>query len=228
MHIPRNKFSILGLLFRKLSLPHMQNCLHILLHELKILESTLQGSPTRSSTGLSFLNVFLVVPLSAFRITSSFFFFFIAGLPSYSSNPLLIFQSCSQTNFSSFFFYPTARIISLECWPLLSFLCPKLDGCDLLPPTFISWNFSLEALWALASLCFSAIISELRLMPSLFRIPYKHRAIFCSHTFCTCHTLISRWFSCLCLAKSYALFKIQLWQYLEALSDILVLFLILS
>lgn len=104
MHIPRNKFSILGLLFRKLSLPHMQNCLHILLHELKILESTLQGSPTRSSTGLSFLNVFLVVPLSAFRITSSFFFFFIAGLPSYSSNPLLIFQSCSQNNFSSFFF----------------------------------------------------------------------------------------------------------------------------
>lgn len=44
MHIPSNKFSSQGLLFRKPSLPHMQKCLHTLLNEVEILKSTLHGS----------------------------------------------------------------------------------------------------------------------------------------------------------------------------------------
>lgn len=89
MHIPRSKFSIQGLLFGKLCLPHMQKCLHTLLNEFQI------RGVTGLSIGLQCLNAFLVV---------------LSEVPSESSSSVLadcLHSLQTQLSFSSFVLSPS-------------------------------------------------------------------------------------------------------------------------
>lgn len=112
-------------------LPPMQKCLHTLLNEFQILESTLQGRSPHSSIGLLFLNTFLVILSSAFRITL-IIFGWIASIASTSLHFTVLFPR-HRFLFFIISFYPAARIISLEWKPFYGIPPPTTLGYCLTP-----------------------------------------------------------------------------------------------